>query len=301
METLVFALFFPFLLFSASSKTSLDICRDAHKGPCKRSSQCFPKITPSNSTHLLVNWEDVFEGCESSHIEQMEIQIRRGESHQVDFKQKHANFEANPCLKHTIVIRMFMAQSYAVSYGRSLLKNPYFEYNQIDVQNINYPFSGLLQTEVISKICLKKKGTITIPSPPEALKQCGVTSGDFKDNDFNEVGTTGNVKLSFKNPQNPNTNTYKNFEVKDIQMCQSGNTDTVTMGLIIATAISSTIAVITSTCLVVVCCKRWLKKGKGKRTEKQDKNNIYGLYYDEDGQNIDQGIVEVVDFNAYYG
>jgi len=34
--------------------------------------------------------------------------------------------------------------------------------------------------------------------------------------------------------------------------------------------------------------------------EKQDENNIYGLYLDEDGQNIDQGIVEVVDFNDYY-
>ena len=260
-----------------------------------------PKITASNSTHLLVNWEDVFDGCESSQIERMEIQIKRGESHQVDFKEKYANFEANPCLLHTIVIRMFMAQSYAVSYGRSFLKSPYFEYNKFDGQNSNYPFSSLLQTEVISKICLKEKGTITIPSPPEALKNCGLTSGDFRDSDFNEEGTTGKVKLTFKNPQNPDTKTYKNFEVKDIQLCKSGNITTVTMGLIIATATSSTIAVITSTCLVVICCKRWVKKGKEMKMEKQDKNNIYGLYYDEDGQNIDQGTVEVVDFNDYYG
>ena len=109
------------------------------------------------------------------------------------------------------------------------------------------------------------------------------------------------MKLAFKNPQNPDTNAYKNFEVKDIQLCQSDNTATVTLALIIPTATSSTIAVITWTCLVVLCYRKWLKKRKGMRTEKQDKNNIYGLYYNEDGKNIDQGTVEVVDFNDYYG
>ena len=72
------------------------------------------------------------------------------------------------------------------------------------------------------------------------------------------------------------------------------------MMLIIATCTTSVTALITSTCLVVFCCKRWLKKRKRNRMEKQDENNIYGLYLDEDGQNIDQGIVEVVDFNDYY-
>ena len=86
---------------------------------------------------------------------------------------------------------MFMTLSYAVRYGRSHVRNPELEYNELDVQNSNYPYSGLLQTEVMARICLKGKGTITIPSPHEALKNCGLTSGDFKDSDFNEVDKRG--------------------------------------------------------------------------------------------------------------
>ena len=39
---------------------------------------------------------------------------------------------------------------------------------------------------------------------------------------------------------------------------------------------------------------------EGEELEKQD-NKIYGLYYTEDGQLIDQGTVEVEDVNPYYG
>ena len=35
--------------------------------------------------------------------------------------------------------------------------------------------------------------------------------------------------------------------------------------------------------------------------EKQDVCNVYGLYYTEDGETVDQGTVEVVDVNDYYG
>ena len=77
----------------------------------------------------------------------------------------------------------------------------------------------------------------------------------------------------------------------------NSNTTTLVIGIVT----SSAIAVITTSCLVVFCCRSWLKKKKGKQMEKQDQNNIYGLYYTEDGQNIDLGTVEVVDVNDYYG
>ena len=43
----------------------------------------------------------------------------------------------------------------------------------------------------------------------------------------------------------------------------------------------------------------WQKRN-GKRVEKNDQDYIYGLYFTEDGQNIDQGKVEVVDVNDNY-
>ena len=77
----------------------------------------------------------------------------------------------------------------------------------------------------------------------------------------------------------------------------NSNTTTLVIGIVT----SSAIAVITTSCLVIFCCRSWLKKKKGKQMEKQDQNNIYGLYYTEDGHKIDQGTVEVVDVNDYYG
>ena len=59
-----------------TSTSALDLCSDPHKGPCKKTSQCEPSVIPMNSTHLLVNWENVLsEGCQESHIENMDIVI----------------------------------------------------------------------------------------------------------------------------------------------------------------------------------------------------------------------------------
>merc|ERR1712226_826345 len=116
-----------------------------------------------------------------------------------------------------------MTQNYSDTYGRSFLATPAMMYNKKD-QIKNYPFGGLLNVTAVPKICLKENGTIVIPSPPEALKNCditsgGVKSGDLSDSDFDKVGATGTVKFTFKSPQNASTRSYKNDIVKNIQAC----------------------------------------------------------------------------------
>ena len=303
MHNLFPVLFFAMVLSSASNQFYVDdLCPDAHKGPCKRSSQCEPFITPSNSTHLLVNWEDVFKGCQKEHIERMEVEISKGKSKMkinISVSQDSATIKADPCLQHDIVITMIMTKNYSDTYGRGVIRTPTFRYNSR--KSMNYPFGGLLATQVLPKICLKKNGTITVPAPPEALHNCGLTTGDVRDSDFEEAGKTAAIRIWYNSPSKPTKRTSKLFEVHNIQVCQSTSLNTTTTILIIATCTTSAIALITSTCLVMFCCKRWLKKSKGKRIEKQDRNNIYGLYYTEDGQKIDHGNVEVMDVNDYYG
>ena len=34
---------------------------------------------------------------------------------------------------------------------------------------------------------------------------------------------------------------------------------------------------------------------------KEEKNDVYGIYYHTDGQHVDEGIDEIVDTNDYYG
>ena len=89
-----------------------------------------------------------------------------------------------------------MKQKYSEDYGRGAIRTPGFQYNSR--KNGNYPFGGLLSNEVVPSICLKENGTITIPSPPEALSECGVTSGDVKYDKFKEVGKTAKVIIASK-------------------------------------------------------------------------------------------------------
>ena len=301
MQRYPFGLFVLMLVSSASSQTSQDPCLDDHDGPCKRSSQCQPKITPSNSTHLLVNWEEVSEGCES-HIESIRITTTNWKSFEAfKFEQKYDSVvEANPCLHHSIAIGLIMTQSYIERYGRGYMSIPSTEYNTIERQDSNYPYGGLLQKEMLPKICLKENGTVSVPNPPVALKNCEVTSGDVEES---EEGSTGKVRFTFKNPQNPGTEDHKEYEAKDIKMCKKDSTveTNKTTVSIIAIAASSATAAIATICLVVFCCKAWLEIRRGKRMEKQDECNVYGLYYTEDGETVDQGTVEVVDVNDYYG
>ena len=288
-----------------TSTSALDLCSDPHGGPCKKTNKCEPSVTPKNSTHLLVNWENVFEeGCES-HIKKMEIVILEKKSTEkrkaVSLSQKESVVLANPCLAHIVRIELFLTDSYSGSYGRNNLRSPSIEYNKIERESEKYPFGGLLITTVVPKICLKANGTIVIQRPPEALKNCeiksgNVKSGELKDSDFDEVGASGTVKFTFKNPQSPNTRTYQNYLVKDIQDCASDDSDSL---VIIVTVIITLIALGLISTIAIIC---WKKQGKAKSRElnrEVDANPVYGIYaLNDEGEDV--GLTEFKDTNDYY-
>ena len=278
-------------------------CSDTHEGPCKRMNQCRPLVTPMNSTHLRVNWENVFEeGCEDGFIEKMEIETKEETTtvthKKVKLSQKETFVKANPCLQHIIYIKLFMTGSYSANHSRSFVTTPAMEYNKIEQESDNYPFGGLLSTTVVPEICLKANGTIVIQSPPEALKNCGVESGDIKDSDFDEVGATGKVRVSFKNPQNPSTKYHKNYIVKDIKACTRESNDD--NSLVIAVAVIVTLIVLGLIVTIAIIC--WKRQGKAKSREinrEVDANPVYGIYaLNDEGEDI--GVSELRDTNVYY-
>ena len=309
MGKLVLAIALATLLWSLVEGQGSDVCYDRHAGPCKRSSQCSPLVTLSNSTHLRVSWKNVFEGCEDAQIKEAilafrlnnkisptTISIKRG--------QENVSVEANPCLSYSFQVLLFMTKNYSDTYVRESVLSAIFEYNS--EENENYPYSGLLATELLPKICVSENRTITIPDPPKALQNCGVASSDVEDADFEKIEESSRkktmVKFVFNNPQRPGVQTSKIYEVLDIQRCQpditSANLSAIALAAIV---ISSTTAVCVTICLLVFCLQRWLMAKQQEKEEKQDENKIYGLYYNEDGQDIDQGTVEVFDVNDYYG
>ena len=273
------------VIISILLKSVTSTCVDHHKGPCKRTDQCEPLVTPINSTHLLVNWEKAFnEDCEESHVEEIVIIVQRDritKRKKVSSDQKETSVEADPCLSHSIRVVMKLKPSYSSSHKRSTLKSPSTNYNRESQQDDSYPFGGLLSLRVVPKICLKANGTIVIPSPPEALRDCGISSGEVKNSDFQEIGTSSLVRLGFRNPENSRYTyyvTYKDFEVRSIQACQGAlriQSDTTTLCFLLSgagtgherrsTIISASVLVIVLVLVVtagvtLTCWQRWRER-----------------------------------------
>ena len=190
-------------------------------------------MTPKNTTHLLVNWENILEeSCEQKYILDIKIVVieegfnsRFQNTKRVPANMKSTTVEADPCKSHIVVVKIDFTPDYANIHGRSRAQSPNLEYNKIkNRKEFLDPFGGLLTTEVLPKVCLKTNGTIHIPKAPAALSKCDIRSGDIEDPDFQAVGTTAIVKITFKHPYNLDRKTYKMFEVKNIKDCSSSKT-----------------------------------------------------------------------------
>ena len=120
------------LLTSASAY----VCNDVHKGPCKKTSQCEPKVTPKNTTHLLVNWENVLEkGCEQKYILDTKIVVieegfnsRFQNTKRVPANMKSTTVEADPCKSHLVVVKIDFTLDYSNIHQRSRVVSPNIEY-----------------------------------------------------------------------------------------------------------------------------------------------------------------------------
>ena len=92
----------------------------------------------------------------------------------------------------------------------------------------------------------------------------------------------------------------KNFISGDISS-RSGSPGSKTSALIPALT-SLGVIVIGVVALATVCVlKRKKKQRTARDLKKEEENPVYGMYYFADGRHIDEGRLEVVDNNDYYG
>ena len=258
-----------------------------------------------DSNHLLVNWENFLEDdCDQKYIKEFKIEVMVATNIQNDIQappsDKSAIVNANPCHQHIIIVKVLFTNDYISNFGRSMLQSPSIAYNAITMDN-NFPnpFGGLLATEILPKVCLKKNGTIHIPRAPRALAECDVQSGDVEDPDF-QLGTTANVKITFKHALQPNHNTYQMFEVRDIKACTGSQTINNNYSVMIGLIVGFSILLFALFILVVVACWKRQKKTNSKNIKKEvDVNPVYGIYaLNEEGEDI--SVTEVRDTNDYY-
>jgi len=190
---------------STTINAAEDVCPPATaSGPCKLSStSCRPEITVENSTHLLVNWDKVFEGCKEEHVRAVKMFLTTvGKnkielpSDTVDFNTKRVSIPGTPCLKHIISVKLLFQGSYLANYSVSSLGSSETNYNDKD-KDKNYPFSGLLEEELAPKICMKDNGNVVVPAS-QTLKNCRLTVGEVEKT--SQTGNKVTLDIAFNNP-----------------------------------------------------------------------------------------------------
>lgn len=304
--------------------------RIVNSGYCRNSGHSDrPVITVANSTHLRINWENSFKGCDGIEVDSASLRIQRKSSNyeskrewiSVNFGDKKVDVEADPCLRHD---RIRVKLKYTYKSDNFEVQSSHSSYNPYSCSNIRPQdlYSGLLQEQVLDRICKKENGEFLIPDIPKEIQKC------VKKRDVDEASS----KLSFDivSPCTKDktdvvegalrevncTHVVTEGEKKEASVSQNGDLLSPTkIGLIIGIPILVIIIV------TVVACVTCSKKNQKKEQEgQQDVNPVYegaaDYEYDDMGnydatEQFDSNEVssapkkevkaEVVDRNSIYG
>ena len=137
-------------------------------------SQHKPEVTVADPDHLLVDWTNAFENCESEKVQSASVEYQTFPKHgntfsiNVTFDDKKAKVEANPCLKHSVTVKIkYEGQGFDVPSHHS-------SYNALNADELKIKdlYSGLLQKQVVEKVCIRKDGVPSIPIIPDEISNC---------------------------------------------------------------------------------------------------------------------------------
>ena len=95
---------------------------DTPRGPCKRSNlSCYPDVTWHDSEHVQVDWGTIFENCDESHVEAVNIKIQgeQERTESVTFGQKQPILQVTPCSQQFFRIEIKFTDYYKEKYHDS--------------------------------------------------------------------------------------------------------------------------------------------------------------------------------------
>ena len=126
-------------------------------------------VTVADSNHLRVNWKNSFEDCDSDRVQSATIILSPKNRIDVRFEDQAKDVWADPCKKHTSI-------RVELKYGESslIISSHPRSYNAEFSSSMNPKdlYSGLLQKQVIDKICKNENGTFFVPKIPDAIQRC---------------------------------------------------------------------------------------------------------------------------------
>ena len=270
-----------FFSIEAADKDSLST------STCKKlTSEFTPKVTPWNTTHLLVSWSELLQNCYGL-IDTVEI-IGNDMRKERNFLNGKAYTEQNPCKKDFILLflkkeREFFRFSKGIGYNSRITKEE------------RDGFYGGMMKKITHGICLKERSIVLIPEPPKAIEACILTKGEFQNPQFTKVGQTENVTLTIVDPRNENQTVDMNVTVSNIQMCSATSPSLSRKAQVFAIGLGCGLSIILLTVGVFLCRQVYVWK--------VDTNDVYGTYSrgeGEEGEYGDGDVVEVIDNNDYY-
>ena len=137
-----------------------------------------PVITVANSTHLRINWENSFlKECDDIEAISASLKIQHIDTNTynvkripVNFADKKVDVEADPCLIHDYIsIRVELQNPKRYVSSSDAHYNAMYTCNNIKPQDL---YSGLLQEQVLDRICKKENGEFLIPDIPKEIQDC---------------------------------------------------------------------------------------------------------------------------------
>ena len=113
-----------------------------------------------------------------------------------DFDEKEGFLALNPCLEYKIYLRLASQDGWSHRTSKTV------KYNDVSRPTITSLYGGLLAEEnFMGSVCLKEKGVITFPDPPEAISKCILTRGDqVADEEFTDTGHNHFVPINILIP-----------------------------------------------------------------------------------------------------
>ena len=195
-------------------------------------SKKIPRVTVANSTFLRVSWHSLFKGCTEYDVDQVfaiaepvadqsvyALVTTTQKIFELRFEKKKGFLSLNPCLEYKIYLKI-IAKNRVNTYKKS----GSVMYNDVSRQNIVNLYGGfLLDEKYTDRVCLKNKGVITFPDPPEALSDCILTRGNQLVKEFTASGQSHQVPIKIRHPRNEEELTFTT-NVNKIEQCASNTT-----------------------------------------------------------------------------
>ena len=263
---------------------------------CKLSGED-PKITPVNSTHIFISWDEVFLDMSNKNVKRTQVVIRGSPNqinHDVNFSDKRVCLKLDPCLQlGNIMISLDLGNN-------RYCQSKFAKYNEVrhgarHVWNKTL-YAGLLNKEIVQKTCLEKtNNTVTIPETPPVLTGC------IREKEIEESATLNqSLKIRFRvvNPVKAGEMIDVNAVVDKLEHCPDDITfHNTAVGVAVVVGVSASV-IFTATVIGGIIFYRKRRTSKVMKPGQVDVNPVYGCssaYY----QGRER--MQVEDRSPYYG